>query len=338
MIKTMTMEHVKALYPELFGATFKATAPDMTGLSDGAKLQMEMSGNTLGSTGADLWSVVAEEYADAFSKKYADLSTFCHNVDGVYNVPAGVQPVINVEVVETAGAALVNTENWEESALVNNYAEVRASRVSRPLALTSYDLAKGEKWAGKRKAAIQAVIEGVFAQLAATVAAVCPTEAAAATAKKVGRVTVDAGTFTPDFVAQRLSGLFGEYGQTEVLLLNPTLWSKVIPTNALGLNPETEGTLGIGQMQMSAGLGALAGDGKGVGLAAMRSGIAYGGGVPHIAAELGCAVRSLGTICGIPMVLKVWGKPGSEAIYESVETLAGFTVVQPQKVAVLATA
>ena len=328
---------VRQLYPELFGAPARSGGSSAN-MSAGAQLQMSMSGNTLNPDAAELWSVVAENYEAAFAKKYADLSLFSHNVENTFNLPDGVRPTIHVEVIEGAGEALVNATDWEQSALKNHYVEVKADRVSRPFELNSYDLAAGERWNGKREAAIATVLAGVYAKLCAAVAALKPDAAGAPTAGKVGMQTVAADGFTPEYIAQNVSTVFGDYGQPDALILSPGLWGKVVPTNALSLNPETEGVYGVGKMAMSAGMGALTGDGKGLGLAALKSGIAFGAGVPAFDSKLGIAVRSLGTICGVPMVLKVWSKPGSEAIYESVETYAGFTVVNPAKVSILATA
>ncbi|MBQ7023268.1 MAG: hypothetical protein IJN29_06785 [Akkermansia sp.] len=335
MLKKNVPVPVRALYPELFGMTAKSKGECAT---EAAALQMTMSGNTLNPQAAELWSVVAEGYEAAFAKKYADLGLFAHNVDNTFAVPAGVRPTIHVEVIETAGEAVINPTDWETSALENNYVEVKADRISRSISLNSYDLASGERWAGKREAAIASVLAGVYAQLGAAVKALAPTAAAAPAKDKVGLLSVDADTFGPEYVAENVSTVFGDYGQPDSLLLSPSLWGKVVPTNALSLNPETAGVYGVGKLAMSAGLGGLTADGKAVGLATLASGIAFGGGVPHLDPEMGCAVRSLGTICGVPMVLKVWGKPGSETIYESVETYAGFTVVNPRKVAILATA
>jgi hypothetical protein len=333
MLKKNVAIPVRAMYPELFGATARGGA-DVQGMSEAVALQMSMSGNTLNPQAAELWSVVAENYEAAFAKKYADLGVFSHNVENSFNLPANVRPTIHVEVIETAGEALTNTTDWEQTAVENNYVEVKADRISRPYALNSYDLASGERWNGKREAAIASVLGAVYGKLADAVKALAPTAAAAPTKSKVGLLTV--GEFGPDYVAETVSTVFGDYGQPDALLLSPTLWGAVVPTNALSLNPETEGVYGIGKLAMSAGLAGLTADGKGLGLAAMKSGIAFGAGVPVIDSQLGCAVRSLGTICGVPMVLKVWGKPGSETIYESVETYAGFTVVNARKVAVLA--
>lgn len=334
---TAVSSRTKELFPELFGATMK-TPRALHMSADVDRLQMDLSGNTLNPDAVQLWATIPDYYAEKFKKNYADLSLFSHKMDPSINVPPGVQAVLHVEVIESAGAALVDAADWNVSALQNTYAEVKASRISRPFGLNSYDLASGERWAGKREAAIQAVIEGVYAQLAKAIKEKTPAtveSTVAPSAGQVGYFVVDSNDFGPEIAAHQLSALFGDAGAPDIALLNASLYSKLIPVNALSFNPETDFAYGIRHIRHSAGMGPMNAKGTGLGVVARQNGIAYAAGLPALGAEYNMAVRYLGEIAGIPMLLKAWVDHGKETLYESVETYAGFSVANPDSVFVL---
>lgn len=331
----------KALFPELYMTAEERTAANNRMLE---KVRAEMSAkgldatmvdnNQLGSSTDELWQVVAPEAIDAVSKKYFDLTNTTHRVE--YGVPGNpkVCPAVMVEVVTDAGEAIVNATNWGDSALVNDYVPVTLSRYSRPFVLYNNDLMHGERIATKLAAAVESVLSMVVNAYLAT-----------AKAGTTNTLTVAADTFDPAFVAHNISALCGEYGGIDDVILSPTLFAKLVPTDALSLGTQP-GTYGVGQIHSTAGLNLTPASGSAKtstaglqGLAVRKNGIAAAFGVPDLSnLQNGVAVRSLGTIAGIPMLLKSWIDPETEGIWNSVEAMAGFAVATADSIHLLQTA
>lgn len=322
---TSLVERQKALYPELF-----MTADERANFTANMVGSQAVDQNSLGQTSDSLWSVIAPQAIDAVTKKYFDLARVNHVVETNIVAPAGVRPTVNVEVVTGAGTALKNATDWNASALTNTYAEVKLDRYSAPFGLSSYDIMHGEKIETKIGAAIESVVARVMNDFLGAVLG----------ASGAQSVTVDPDTFEPDFVAKNISAIFGDFGPVDDLVLSPTYWSKLVPTNALGLGTEP-GTYGIEYFHRSAGFNAtvsgLTDTANLHGVALRHNGIVAGFGTPSFEGMQGIAVRSLGTVAGIPLVLKSWTATGSEVIYNSVETLAGFTVANAASIAKLVT-
>lgn len=327
----------KALYPELFMSAEEREQAN-TKLAEQAKAEMTAKGlnatmevsNQLGSATDKLWQIVAPQAIDAVSKKYFNLANTTHTVE--YGVPGNpaVCPPVMVEVVKDAGDAIEDATDWEHSALVNNYVPVNLHRYSRPFVLYNKDLMAGERIATKVAAAVESVVSMVVNKFFGT-----------AFAADGAVLNADTDTFNPEFVARNVSRLFSEFGGVDDLVLSPDFFAKLVPTNALSLGTGP-GTYGIGNIHCSAGLNFLPAEGStkvstaGLhGLALRRNGIAAAFGVPDLSNLSNVAVRSLGTVAGIPLLLKSWVHAGTEGIWNSVETMAGFAVANEQSIAKL---
>lgn len=292
--------------------------------------------NDLGQTANTLWRIVADEWIDIVTKKYTYLDAVTTEIrDSITVEGHGVRPVVNVEMMLGAGTAIKNATNWEESALTNKYIPVTLNRISRPFGLSSYDLAHGERVGTKIGTAIAAVVAGVFADFCTLVASAMPTTLTAdaapvaptsTTAGTAGLLTVTQANWTPEFVAHTVSALFGEYGPVEHLLLTPDALAPLVPANALALDYTAPGTYGIDRITSTAGLSAAITGGKCYGLAMRRDAVLMAAGTPDLSGFDPISVRDLGTVAGIPLLLKSWFKPGSEQMWFSVETMAGFAL------------
>lgn len=319
-------ERRKALYPELF---MSASEREQATARLAEKMSAEMGtpaggldatmANSLGSSANALWQVVAPTAIDAVSKQYFDLSKTNHVVE--HNLPnnPNVRPVVHVEVVKGAGEVLKNATDWEQTALVNAYAPVTLNRYSRPFCLYNSDIMKGERIATKLAAAVEAVVAGVVKDFF--------DEIKASYDPDMQEKELSLSTFGPEYVAHNISGIFGEGGRVDDLILSPDFFAKLVPVNALSLGT-TPGTYGIGEIHCSAGLGMNAG------FALRKSGVAVGFGLPDLSNLPGIAVRSLGTVAGIPLIVKSWVDSKTEGIWNSVETMAGFSVAHKSSCAI----
>ena len=313
-------ERRKALYPELF---MSASEREQATARLAEKMSAEMGtpaggldatmANSLGSSANALWQVVAPTAIDAVTKQYFDLSKTNHVVEtGLTNNPS-VRPVVHVEVVKGAGEVMKDATDWEQTALDNSYVPVTLHRYSRSFCLYNSDIMKGERIATKLAAAVEVVVKGVVSDFVSLVSNV--------TSPNTPELTLSLSTFGPEYVAHNISGVFGGAGRVDDLILPPDYFAKLVPVNALSLGT-APGTYGIGEIHCSAGMetGGL----DFVGFALRKSGVAVGFGLPDLSNMPGIAVRSLGTVAGIPLIVKSWVDAKTEAIWNSVETMAGF--------------
>lgn len=320
----------KALFPTLFmsaeeRANFKATMASQV-----------VGSNTLGGSNAPLWEIISPEAIDATAKKYFDLSRTTHVVEGYIPAAPGVRPVVNVEVITNAGGALKNATNWNQSAMQNKYVQVTMDRFSCPFGLSSYDIMNGERLQTKIGAAIEAVVARVvntfFGKVQASLSS--PSNSSLPSISNGGNLDISGTTFGPEFVAGRLSAIFGGYGPVDDLVLDPVLWAKLVPTNALGLGTEP-GSYGIEYLHRTAGLNMPApttgwtSTANVYGYALRKNAVASAFGLPYYDDLTGIATQDLGRVAGIPLLLKTWTDKSSEVLYSSVETLAGFSVANP---------
>lgn len=310
----------KALFPTIFmsaeeRANFKATMASQT-----------VGSNTLGGSNAPLWEIISPEAIDATSKKYFDLSRTTHIVEGFIPAAPGVRPVVNVEVITSAGTALKNATNWNQSAMQNKYVQVTMDRYSCPFGLSSYDIMHGERIQTKIGAAIESVVSSVMnAFFTVLISAPGGPDGSTPTHTNVGNIHVTADDFSPEFVAHEISPIFGGFGPVDDLILDPTYFAKLVPTNALSLGT-APGSYGVEYIHRTAGLNMpqpseLAGY---HGFALRKNAVASAFGLPYYDNLTGIATQDLGRVAGIPLLLKTWTEKGSEVIYNSVETLAGF--------------
>lgn len=339
-------DNALSLFPELGGAqrsevTVKQLRADHPDATDKMLVQMAVAGNTLNPTNATLWSTISDKYVDASRKRYVDLHRFAYAQAPSVPLPEGVAAPVYVPVIESAGPCLTDATNWDQTALNQKYVPVTTHRKSRPYALDSYDLASGERIEQKIGAAIESVVAGCWADIAAAIKAALPASVAAttaATSTNAGVFVTDSNTWGPDVVAKQLSTLYGDFDQPDVLALSPTLYGGIVPTNALSLNPETEGVYGIRHIAQGAGMAAMAANestnvGKGFVCRGNALGVATM--LPHLSDFTGIATRYLGEHNGIPLLLKLWDSKGTETLRFSVETRFGVSVLAPQFLTVL---
>lgn len=311
----------KALFPTLFMSAEERKAFQ-------ANMAAQVDQNNLGGSAAPIWQIISPEAIDAVSKKYFDLSRTNHVVEGYIPAAPGVRPVVNVEVIDGAGSAIKNATNWDQSDMDNKYVQVTMDRYSRPFGLSSYDLMHGERIQTKIGAAIEAVVAEVINDFfTLLVSAPCGPDGSLPTSTAVGNIHVSAANFSPEFVAHDISPIFGGFGPVDDLILDPTFFAKLVPTNALSLGT-APGSYGVEYIHRTAGLNTpspstLAGY---HGFALRKNAVAAAFGVPSYDELTGIAVQDLGRVAGIPLILKTWTNKGAEVIYNSVETLAGFKI------------
>ena len=272
----------------------------------------DAQGNTLGSAEA-LWKTVSEKYVDEVRKILAPIDQI--HTDVSYDLQVrnpDALPTVQVEVVKSVGDALVDATNWNQSAIQNEYKDVKLHRISRPFKLSMYDIMRGERIESKVGAAMNAVAQGVLAQFFA----------AASTAGEHTIAGMDPET------AASISGVFGANAETDVLILDPVQYSKLVPTNGLSLNPETEGVYGIGKIYKS-----LIPGGAYQGLALAKDAIVGACATPEVLTnQPGTAVQYLGTFAGVPMLLMSKFDFDTQCIKCSVETLAGFAMTTAEHI------
>lgn len=348
--QTSARDNALSLFPELGGAqraeiSVKQLRADNPEASDKMLVQMAVSGNTLNPTSATLWSTISDKFVDASRKRYVDLHRFSYAQAPSVPLPEGVAAPVYVPVIESAGACLTDATNWDQTALSQKYVPVTTHRKSRPYALDSYDLASGERIEQKIGAAIESVVAGCWADIAAAIKATLPASLAtttAATSQNAGVYVTNANTWGPEVVAKELSTLYGDYDQPDVLALSPTLYGGIVPTNALSLNPETEGVYGIRHIFQGAGMAAMAATTSnqvttnvGKGFVCRGNALGVGTMLPHLSDFTGIATRYLGEHNGIPLLLKLWDSKGTETLRFSVETRFGVAVLAPKFLTVL---
>ncbi len=339
MSKKKLNRNMYAFFPEI-AAKLGVPKPNMagTGIPD----------NNLGQSSETLWSTLADEWVDTLTKRYAPLRYLTTEIkDNVVAENPAVRPVVHVEVIDDAGVAAKNPTNWEQTAFRNHYEPVTLNRFSRSLGLSSYDIANGERVHTKIGALCEAVMAGVWAEFSALWTTPIPTAETTSgtvlppiTSDTAGAVVYDA--LTPETIAQQVSTLFGDYGDVDNLILTPTAFGAVVPSNALSLNPEDEGAYGIRHITKSAGLGGLGKLGCATkswtvyGLALRRNACCMAAALPMLNEFAGIiSTRMIGEIAGIPLLLKTWVAPGQEQLWVSVETMVGFAVSNPQGAYVL---
>lgn len=324
----------KALFPTLFmsaeeRAKFKATMASQV-----------VGSNNLGGSNAPLWEIISPEAIDATAKKYFDLSRTTHVVEGYIPAAPGVRPVVNVEVITSAGGAIKNATNWNLSSMDNKYVQVTMDRYSCPFGLSSYDIMNGERLQTKIGAAIESVVARVvnsFFGALSTVLSGPPSTTAKPTSTSGAFLQIPSN-FGPEYVAGNLSAIFGGFGPIDDLILDPVLWAKLVPTNALGLGTEP-GTYGVEYFHRTAGLNmgvpGWASTQDVYGFALRKNAVASAFGLPYYDDLTGIATQDLGRVAGIPLLLKTWTDKSSEVLYSSVETLAGFSVANPLSICAL---
>lgn len=255
-----------------------------------------------------LWKKVSEKCEIMVKKTLAPLDGITMDMQSeliVQNPDAN--PVVQVEVIESVGEAIVDCDDWDQTAIKNKYVPVTLHRISRPFSLTCYDLMNGERVESKVLAAAEVVAQGVVAQLAAALTDIEAEELS---------------DFSPE-IAAKLSGEFDV--EAHAMILSPKEYAKIVPTSALSLNPNAEGVYGFDTIRKGNGLGDV--------LTLTKGAIAGAIATPAVLKNHGTGmdIRQIGSIAGIPLILKSkydW----NETLKCSVETMCGFAVTNDKHV------
>lgn len=273
-------------------------------LSNKFENKVEELENTNTLSTENLWAGLSEKFADKQLKILAPIKDCIMDVQTDLQVRAAdALPTVTCELVD-AGEALVDCTNWEQSSVTSTYVEIPTHRISRPIVLTGYDLERGERVQSKLESAYHAVCAGVVAQFAAAIEDIDEEEIS-------------------DFNAESCAALSGAFDsmETDTLLLSPQLYSRIVPHNALGINPAVDGAFGINKIFKSTGTGDI--------VAMTKQAVAGVIALPKVLenhAGSGVDVRVMGDIMGFPVLVKShWTY--NEEIQVSVECLCGFKVV-----------
>lgn len=252
----------------------------------------------------ELWTGLSDKFGDKVKKILAPLDGIVMDVKTDIQVTnPDACPVVQVEVIDSMGSALVDTADWDSTNVQTHYEDVKLHRISRPFYLTAYDLQRGERVESKITAAAEVVAQGVIAQFNSALSSVQATTLS---------------EFGPEQAAE-ISGAF-ENDETNALILSPAQYAKLVPTSSLGLNPAVDGTYGINKILKGTGVGdavALTKDAVAGAIATPAVLVNHGGN--------GMDIRVIGSIAGFPLVLKTqydW----NETLKCSVECMAGFTI------------
>lgn len=252
----------------------------------------------------ELWTGLSDKFGDKVKKILAPLDGIVMDVKTDIQVTnPDACPVVQVEVIDSMGSALVDTADWDSTNVQTHYEDVKLHRISRPFYLTAYDLQRGERVETKITAAAEVVAQGVIAQFNSALSSVQATTLS---------------EFGPEQAAE-ISGAF-ENDETNALILSPAQYAKLVPTSSLGLNPAVDGTYGINKILKGTGVGdavALTKDAVAGAIATPAVLVNHGGN--------GMDIRVIGSIAGFPLVLKTqydW----NETLKCSVECMAGFTI------------
>lgn len=168
-----------------------------------------------------LWAKMSDKFADKCRKILAPLGGVVMDVQTDLQLTnPDALPVVGVEVVNSMGNALVDTDTWDGTNVNSSVVNVQLHRISCPFSLTAYDLQHGERVESKITAAAETVAKGVVAQFAAAIADI-----------DAEHIT----EFSPAAAAE-MSGIFDT--ETNALLLSPAQYSKIVATSTLSLNPD----------------------------------------------------------------------------------------------------
>lgn len=271
------------------------------------------SGNTT-ATG-ELWKGVSEKYADGVKKILAPVASQILDVQTDLQVRnPDACPVVQVEVISSMGDAMIDGENWDTTNIKNKYVDVKLHRVSRPFKLTAYDIMRGERVESKVKAAMEAVAQGVTSLF---YAALDEVEGFAGQLQSDGMFSIDDMIPISAMITNGVEGV----------ALDAVSYSKLVPTNGLGLDPKTEGVYGVGHIYKDTTLT----ENNDTYIWA-KDGIAGAVATPEILfTKVGQGMQYLGEIGGIPMVLISSFDYNTQTVKCSVETLAGFAVTDRTK-------
>lgn len=257
------------------------------------------------------WTIVSQAVIDATEEEFAPLDRFSLNITDDFRT-AGSS--VTVELIDGVGEAEENLTSWNKSDLKTGSVKVMMKRYSRPVALTYEDRKNGVQLVNKVQAMVRSVARRFWKELMVAIAA-------------SGAATVNVGSrsgFSPEIVTERIWPSMP--GGADALFLDRMYYSKLIPTNALGLKL-SEGAYSIpGGIHFAEGVNVLA-DNSGAGFATRPDAVAVALRLPEIPPELNIKTEVVQSPkLGISMLVKYWADSNTETIYMSAELLAGIAV------------
>lgn len=267
-----------------------------------------MEGNDVASLN---WTIVSQAAIATLEEELASISRFSLDVSGEFKTDGDS---VKVELIDGAGEALKNTEDWNKSDLKTSSVSVTLNRYSRPAGLSYKERKSGVQLANKVQTLVRTVAKAFWKDLMAAIAA-------------SGAETVNIGPragFKPEMMADVIWPSMAN--GVDAVYLDRMYYSKLIPTNALALNL-ADGAYSIpGGIHYVEGVNVLAGN-AGVGFATRPDALAVAVCLPNIDPKLNLETQVVESPkLGISLLLKCWPDQGTETVYISAELLAGVAV------------
>ena len=305
--KSIAKKNMAGLFPESYAALYPNEAAAMKAEQADRTEVPTSSSETINNTTATaaLWQTVWEGgWVDKTRKLMTDLRPLFTDVSSGFDVSNPVaMPVVKINVVNSVGSAMVDTADWETSAVNENWVNCQSHRISVPFSLTLRELTYGTTIRSKVAAAINTAVQEVLNQFYAAISA--------------ASVPVQAKPAMSLELAAEISSIFGDKGETDVLLLDATSRAKLTALYRYSLDPNADGVLDIGRIRKVTMLNT-----GWNGLALSTGGVCGMIAEPDLSPLAGTDVIriSMGEDYGISFVLKTWVKPGQERLWCSVET------------------
>lgn len=273
-----------------------------------AKMEGEGNNNSVATLN---WTIISQAVVDTTEEEFEALGRFSLNVAKEFKTE---KTSVEVEVIDGVGEAEKNLTSWAGSNLKTSKVSVVMDRYSRPVSLTYADRANGVTLTNKVQSMVRAVARGFWKDVIAAIAA-------------SGAEVVNVGprkTFTPEIVTEEIWPSMTN--GVDALYLDRLYYSKLIPTNALGLNLASGAYSIPGGVHFVEGTNVLANN-KGAGFASRPDALAVALRLPDIPADLGIRTEVVTSPkLGISILIKYWGSQDTETISMSAELLAGVKV------------
>lgn len=303
---------------------------------------VDNSDNNLFAQSVGTWKVVSNVSIDTTKQILAGLYGINTMNDFVAWTPPGVEPLVQVPIINSVGTVYKNPASWMNSDLNTSTVNVSLTRYSSQASMTTQDLLFGNRFGEVAGALAEAVAQQIMRDYCAVMAAALPTKTSDGSniVSAAGKINLwyleNASSITPEYVTQTLGPVFGDRGDIQRLVLTPEAYAYLVPTNALSLTM-APGAYGIGEILRSAQITNADNANSAIGYGLRKDGIAYATGMINIdaIAGTGCDIKPLFEIGGIQMYVKTWSFPGNEKFYMSVEAYAGFSIGNPADVVVI---
>lgn len=257
------------------------------------------------------WTIVSKAIIDATEEEFAPLNRFSLNIADEFKTE---RSTVEVDVIDGVGKAHKNLKDWNTSDLKTSKVSVEMDRYSRPVHLDYADRANGVTLTKKVQSMVRSVARGFWEDVMAAIAA-------------SGAETVNVGprkSFVPEIITEDVWPSMTN--GADALYLDRMYYSKLIPTNALGLNLAAGAYSFDGGIYFVEGLNVLANN-TGVGVATRPDALAIALRLPDIPKELGIRTEVVTSPkLGISILIKYWGIQNTETIAMSAELLAGVKV------------